>query len=75
MYITTLKNRTQHNTTPLHSTLTDALLIPHTLFPIHNVKVEPEDMVGPVIVAKGESFKDIVINNTKDVFVEFYAPW
>jgi hypothetical protein len=35
----------------------------------------PEDLTAGVIVAKGKSFDDIVINNTKDVFVEFYAPW
>ena len=30
---------------------------------------------GPVVVAKGKSFKEIVLSNTNDVFVEFYAPW
>lgn len=38
-------------------------------------EVVPEDLTAAVIVAKGTSFNDIVINNTKDVFVEFYAPW
>jgi len=37
--------------------------------------VAPEDTAGPVIVLKGESFNDLVLNNDKDVFVEFYAPW
>lgn len=29
----------------------------------------------PVKVIVGKSFNDIVINNDKDVLVEFYAPW
>lgn len=35
----------------------------------------PEDTTGDVVVVKGTSFDDIVINNNKDVLVEFYAPW
>lgn len=35
----------------------------------------PEDTTGPVIVLKGKSFDELVLKNTKDVFVEFYAPW
>jgi len=38
-------------------------------------EVAPEDTEGNVKVIKGKSFEDIVLNNTKDVFVEFYAPW
>lgn len=34
-----------------------------------------EDTAGDVIILKGTSFNDIVINNDKDVLVEFYAPW
>jgi len=34
-----------------------------------------EDLAGPVKIIKGKSFDSIVINNEKDVFVEFYAPW
>ncbi len=33
------------------------------------------DTAGPVTVLTGKTFKDLVINNTKDVLVEFYAPW
>jgi len=38
---------------------------------------EPEaaDTEGPVTILRGKTFNDIVINNTKDVLVEFYAPW
>lgn len=37
--------------------------------------VVPEDTAGSVVVLKGTSFNDLVINNDKDVLVEFYAPW
>jgi len=37
--------------------------------------VLPEDTAGDVKVLKGESFADLVLNNDKDVLVEFYAPW
>eukprot|EP00975_Prorocentrum_lima_P027946 5876132-Prorocentrum_lima.AAC.1 len=33
----------------------------------------PEDMAAPVKVVKGKSFKDVVLENDKDVLVEFYA--
>jgi len=47
-------------------------------------KVEPElkseelsedDTTGPVVVVKGKSFKEIVMDSDKDVLLEFYAPW
>jgi protein disulfide-isomerase A1 len=38
-------------------------------------EVVPEDTAGDVKVLKGKSFADIVLNNSNDVFVEFYAPW
>lgn len=38
-------------------------------------EVEAADTEGDVVVVKGKSFHDLVINNDKDVFVEFYAPW
>jgi protein disulfide-isomerase A1 len=38
-------------------------------------EVTAEDTASPVKVVKGKSFNDIVINNDRDVFVEFYAPW
>jgi len=38
---------------------------------------EPEaaDTTGPVAVVRGKSFADIVLEPTKDVLLEFYAPW
>jgi len=33
------------------------------------------DTAEDVIVLKGKSFQNIVMDNTKDVMVEFYAPW
>jgi protein disulfide-isomerase A1 len=38
-------------------------------------EVSEEDTAGDVVVLKGKSFADLVINNDKDVLVEFYAPW
>lgn len=35
----------------------------------------PENNDGPVKVVVGENFKDIVLDETKDVLIEMYAPW
>jgi len=35
----------------------------------------PADNDGPVTVVVGKTFESIVLDTTKDVFVEFYAPW
>lgn len=35
----------------------------------------PEDTAGDVVVVKGKSFKSLVFDQPKDVFLEFYAPW
>jgi protein disulfide-isomerase A1 len=42
-----------------------------------SVKSEPipESNDGPVTVIVAKNYKDIVIDNDKDVLVEFYAPW
>jgi protein disulfide-isomerase A1 len=37
--------------------------------------VSPADTAGDVKVVKGDSFQEIVLDNDKDVLVEFYAPW
>ncbi|KAG5186863.1 protein disulfide isomerase [Tribonema minus] len=34
-----------------------------------------EDLAAPVKVVKGKSFQSIVVDNDKDVLMEFYAPW
>ncbi len=49
----------------------DGNLKPH----LKSEPVLPEDTAGNVVVAKGESFADLVLNNDNDVLVEFYAPW
>jgi protein disulfide isomerase len=36
---------------------------------------EPTDTEGPVTVIRGKTFESIVLDTTKDVLVEFYAPW
>jgi len=35
----------------------------------------PADNSGPVAIVVGDNFKDIVLDDTKDVLIEFYAPW
>ena len=35
----------------------------------------PETNDGPVTVAVGKNFDDVVTNNGKDTLIEFYAPW
>ncbi|KAF2963790.1 hypothetical protein GQX73_g9782 [Xylaria multiplex] len=35
----------------------------------------PETQDGPVTVVVGKSYEDIVLDDTKDVLIEFYAPW
>jgi len=35
----------------------------------------PETQEGPVTVVVAHSYEDLVINNDKDVLLEFYAPW
>jgi thioredoxin-like negative regulator of GroEL len=35
----------------------------------------PEHLAQAVKVVTGNSFQSLVIDNTKDVLVEFYAPW
>jgi protein disulfide-isomerase A1 len=38
-------------------------------------EVAADDATGDVVVLRGTSFADLVLNNDKDVLVEFYAPW
>ena len=38
-------------------------------------EVTPEDTAGDVVVLKGKSFAELVLDNDKDVLVKFYAPW
>jgi len=49
----------------------DGKLVPH----LKSEDVLPEDTAGDVVVVKGKSFADIVLDNDKDVLIEFYAPW
>lgn len=35
----------------------------------------PESQDGPVKIAVGKNFEDLVLKNDKDILVEFYAPW
>lgn len=36
---------------------------------------EPEANDGPLTVVVGSNFKELVLDETKDVLVKFYAPW
>ena len=35
----------------------------------------PDTQEGPVTVVVAHSYKELVLDNDKDVLVEFYAPW
>ena len=35
----------------------------------------PETQDGPVSIVVAKNYKDIVLDDTKDVLIEFYAPW
>lgn len=49
----------------------DGILVPF----LKTEEVADSDTTGDVVVLRGKSFRDIVVNNDKDVLVEFYAPW
>merc|ERR1719265_2439875 len=38
-------------------------------------EVAADDQTHDVVVVRGTSFADIVLENDEDVLVEFYAPW
>lgn len=64
----------KHGATEIHtfvSAFKKGEIKPH----LKSEEVTEEDTAGDVVVLKGKSFVDLVINNDKDVFVEFYAPW
>jgi protein disulfide-isomerase A1 len=60
---------------------TESILAYHAEYVAGNLKTKlksdevPETNDEPVKIAVGKSFNDIVMDETKDVFVEFYAPW
>lgn len=49
---------------------TEGKLTPHM-----KSEAVPEDNSGPVKVIVGKNFEDIVLDDTKDVLVKYYAPW
>lgn len=46
-----------------------------TLEPILKSDPVPEYQDGPVHIVVGKNYKDIVLDDEKDVLIEFYAPW
>ncbi|KAK5048181.1 hypothetical protein LTR84_005851 [Exophiala bonariae] len=46
-----------------------------TLEPSIKSEPIPEKQEGPVTVVVANSYKDIVLDDSKDVLIEFYAPW
>jgi protein disulfide-isomerase A1 len=46
-----------------------------SLSPTVKSQEPPADNSGPVKVVVGKTFDSIVLDDTKDVLVEFYAPW
>ena len=36
---------------------------------------KPKSNKGPVVTVVGKTFEDIVMDKSKDVLIEFYAPW
>jgi protein disulfide-isomerase A1 len=64
----------EHNAagiTAFAKSFTEGSLVPT----LKSEKAEPEDTTSPVIVARGTTFNEIVLDNNADVLVEFYAPW
>ena len=45
------------------------------LQPFYKSEAIPEANDEPVKVVVGKSFQSIVLDETKDVIIEFYAPW
>ena len=70
-YIYTSNTYTVEALSPFIASFTEGKLTPT----LKSEEPAPEDLTGDVVVIKGKSFSDIVINNTNDVLVEFYAPW
>jgi len=46
-----------------------------SLTPTMKSQDPPSSNDGPVVVIVGKNFDEIVLDKTKDVLVEFYAPW
>jgi protein disulfide-isomerase A1 len=63
----------EHNAAAFKAYLTG--FIEKTLAPTVKSEEIPASNDGPVKVVVGKSFESIVMDTTKDVLIEFYAPW
>lgn len=64
------KDLNRENVEALLSGIADRTLRPH-----YTSERPPEDNSGDVLVVVGDTFEELVLNNDKDVLIEFYAPW
>lgn len=51
------------------------LYVSGEMSPVFKSAPVPEEQVGPVFVLVGSEYDKIVLDDDKDVLVEFYAPW
>ena len=61
---------TADNVLAFHTNYVDGKLQPY-----FRSEAIPETNDEPVKVVVGKTFNDIVMDSTKDVLIEFYAPW
>ncbi|KAG0347100.1 protein disulfide-isomerase precursor [Podila humilis] len=50
-------------------------ILNHELAPKIKSEAIPEDQDGPVTIVVGRNYKEIVEDQSKDVLIEYYAPW
>jgi protein disulfide-isomerase A1 len=65
------KDLNQESIAAFESEFLDGKLLPT----LKSEEISTDDLAEHVKVVKGKSFESIVLDNEKDVLVEFYAPW
>jgi len=61
---------TQENVQVFINGILDGTLRPH-----YASQTPPAENNGPVLTVVGDTFEELVLNNDKDVVIQFYAPW